>query len=49
LKYILGLLTEYKAWQKIGILAVLGVAVHLILPQITALANSWHVLASMKL
>jgi uncharacterized membrane protein YbhN (UPF0104 family) len=49
LKYILGLLTEYRAWQKLGILAVLGVAVHLILPQITALVNSWHVLTSMVL
>ena len=32
-----------------GMLAVLGVAVHLILPQITALQNSWQVLTSMTL
>jgi glycosyltransferase 2 family protein len=32
-----------------GMLAVLGVAVHLILPQITAMKNSWQVLTSMTL
>jgi uncharacterized membrane protein YbhN (UPF0104 family) len=49
LKYILGLLNEFKAWQKLMLLAILGIAVHLILPQITALENSWKVLKSMDL
>jgi uncharacterized protein (TIRG00374 family) len=49
LKNIFEGLTQNQAWQKIGILVVLGVAVHLILPQITALENSWQVLTSMAL
>jgi glycosyltransferase 2 family protein len=49
LKNIFGWLTQNQAWQKIGILVVLGIAVHLILPQITALENSWQVLTSMTL
>jgi uncharacterized membrane protein YbhN (UPF0104 family) len=49
MKYLFGLITQYRAWRKIGILAVLGVMVHLILPQITALENSWKVLTSLAL
>ncbi len=49
MKYIFGLIKQNQAWQKMGILAVLGVAVYLILPQITALENSWKVLTSMEL
>lgn len=47
--YLLGLMKRSQAWSKIGLLLVLGVAVHLILPQITALENSWKVLSSMEL
>jgi glycosyltransferase 2 family protein len=42
-------MTKYKVWQKVVVLAVLGLAVYLILPQITALENSWQVLTSMAL
>ena len=49
MKNIFGWLTQNQAWQKIGILVVLGVAVHLIFPQITSLGNSWQVLTSMAL
>ena len=49
MKNIFGWLTQNQAWQKIGYLAVLGIAVYLILPQITALENSWQVLTSMTL
>lgn len=42
-------LAQNQVWQKILILAVLGSAVHLLLPQITALENSWQVLTSMTL
>jgi uncharacterized membrane protein YbhN (UPF0104 family) len=48
-KNIYKLITQNQVWRKMGILTVLGVAVHLILPQITALVNSWHVLTSMAL
>jgi glycosyltransferase 2 family protein len=40
-------LMHFRPLQKLGILAVLGVAVHLILPQITSLENSWQVLKSL--
>jgi uncharacterized protein (TIRG00374 family) len=39
-----GYLMVHRPWQKLGILAILGVAVHLILPQITSLEHSWKVL-----
>jgi len=49
LKNIFEWLTQNHAWQKIGYLTVLGIALYLILPQITALENSWQVLKSMGL
>ena len=49
MKKLFGWLTKYHAWQKIGYLVVLGIALYLILPQITALENSWQVLKSMSL
>lgn len=49
MKNIFGWLTQNHAWQKIGYLSVLGIALYLILPQITALENSWQVLKSMAL
>jgi uncharacterized protein (TIRG00374 family) len=49
LKNIFGWLTKNHAWQKIGYLAVLGIALYLILPQIATLQNSWQVLTSMAL
>jgi glycosyltransferase 2 family protein len=48
LKNIFGWLTQNHAWQKIGYLAVLGMALYLILPQITALENSLQVLKTMS-
>jgi glycosyltransferase 2 family protein len=48
LKNIFSWLTQNHAWQKIGYLAVLGIALYLILPQITALENSLQVLKSMS-
>jgi uncharacterized protein (TIRG00374 family) len=42
-----GYLTAHRPWQKLGILAVLGVAIHLILPQITSLEHSWQVLKTL--
>jgi len=48
-KNFLGLISQKKVWQRIGLLALLGIAVHLILPQITDLENSWQVLISMTL
>ncbi|MFZ0535013.1 MAG: hypothetical protein WAM09_17730 [Anaerolineales bacterium] len=47
MKNIFGWLTQNHAWQKIGYLVVFGIALYLILPQITALQNSWQVLTSM--
>lgn len=38
-----------KIWQNIGILVVIGIALHLILPQITALEKSWQVLKNLLL
>jgi len=34
-------------WRKLGMLVVLGLAVHLLLPQIASLEHSWYVLTSM--
>jgi uncharacterized membrane protein YbhN (UPF0104 family) len=41
-------LTQNRVWQKIATLIFIGIAVHLILPQITALENSWQVLISLR-
>jgi glycosyltransferase 2 family protein len=49
LKKLFGWLTQNHAWHKIGYLVVFGVALYLILPQITALEDSWQVLTSMAL
>jgi len=49
LKKIFGLIKRYHAGKKLFVLVILGVAVYLILPQITALENSWQVLTSMYL
>jgi uncharacterized membrane protein YbhN (UPF0104 family) len=49
LKELFGWLTQNHAWRKAGYLAIFGIAVYLILPQITALENSWQVLISMAL
>jgi glycosyltransferase 2 family protein len=49
LKNLFRWLTQNHAWQKIGYLVVIGVALYLILPQITVLENSWQVLKSMSL
>ena len=49
MKKLFGWITQYQVWQKLVILAVIGAAVYLILPQITALENSWKVLTSMIL
>ena len=40
-------LMHYRPLQKLGILAILGLAVHLILPQITSLEHSWKVLTTL--
>ena len=48
MKNLFGWIKQNQALHKVGILAVSGVAVHLILPQITALENSWQVLKSMN-
>ena len=40
-------LMEHRPWQKLGTLAILGVAVHLVLPQITSLEHSWQVLKTL--
>jgi glycosyltransferase 2 family protein len=48
LKNIFGWLTQNHAWQKIGYLAVLGIALYFILPQINTLENSLQVLKSMS-
>ena len=49
IKNFLELISQKAVGVKIGVLAVLGVAVHLLLPQITALENSWQVLLKMSL
>jgi uncharacterized protein (TIRG00374 family) len=38
-----------KIWQNIGVLAVFGLAVYLLLPQIATLTNSWQILLHMFL
>ena len=48
-KNTLNLISQKHIGQRIGLLALLGITVHLILPQITALENSWRVLKSMAL
>ena len=45
----LGYFNTHKVWQKIGLLIILGLAVHLILPQITSLEKSWQVLTTLAL
>jgi uncharacterized protein (TIRG00374 family) len=47
LKNFIKLVLKNKTWQKAITLAVLGVAVYLILPQITDLENSWSVVQGM--
>jgi uncharacterized protein (TIRG00374 family) len=42
-----GYLETHRPWQKLGVLGVLGLAVHLILPQITSLEHSWQVLRTL--
>lgn len=49
MKYIPETTNHKKIWQTIMTLVVLFLAVYLILPQITAIENSWHVLANMLL
>ncbi len=49
MKNIIRLIRRYQAWQKVVVLAILGAAVYLILPEITELENSWQVLISMYL
>lgn len=48
-KNFLGMISIKPVGKRIGLLALLGIAVHLILPQITALENSWQVLMKMRL
>lgn len=38
---------KIRAWRYLPILIILGLAVHLLVPQITALANSWSVIRKM--
>lgn len=40
-------LLAYRPWRKLGTLALLGAAAHLILPQIASLEHSWQVLQSL--
>jgi uncharacterized protein (TIRG00374 family) len=42
-----GYLETHRPWRKLGVLGVLGLAVHLILPQITSLEHSWQVLKTL--
>lgn len=42
-----GYFITHRVWQKIGLLIILGLAVHLILPQITSLEKSWKVLTTL--
>jgi uncharacterized protein (TIRG00374 family) len=44
---VYGYLESHKVWQKLGLLVLLGLAVHLILPQITSLEKSWQVLTTL--
>jgi uncharacterized protein (TIRG00374 family) len=47
LKTLFADLMHYRPLQKFGVLAILGLAVHLILPQITSLEHSWQVLKTL--
>lgn len=47
MKHLFADLMRFHPLRKIGALVLLGVAVHLILPQITALEHSWQVLQSL--
>jgi glycosyltransferase 2 family protein len=47
LNNIFSWLKQNQAWRKLGILLIFGIALYLIMPQITALRNSWYVLKSM--
>lgn len=49
MKKILGFITRNKVWQRLVILAVLGIAVYVFLPQIADLENAWQVLTSLDL
>lgn len=42
-------LRSHHSWQKLVVLAVFGLAVHLIWPQITSLEKSWQLLTAMSL
>lgn len=44
MKHLFVDLMRFHPLRKIGALLILGVAVHLVLPQITALEHSWQVL-----
>lgn len=44
MKHLFADLMRFHPLRKIGALLILGVAVHLVLPQITALEHSWQVL-----
>ena len=47
MKTVFAGLMHYHPLQKLGVLAILGLAVHLILPQITELEHSWQVLKTL--
>ena len=47
MKNVFAELIHYRPLQKLGVLGLLGLAVHLILPQITALKHSWQVLKAL--
>jgi glycosyltransferase 2 family protein len=49
LKKIIAWITQHHGWQRMVTLVVLGLAVYLILPEITELEDSWQVLTSMAL
>ena len=40
-------ISTHHPWQKLGLLVILGLGVHLILPQITSLEHSWQVLRTL--
>ena len=46
---ILGPFSQKQIVPRVGLLVFLGIAVYLLLPQITALENSWQVLLTMRL
>lgn len=45
--YFTGALLVYRPWRKLGLMAMLGLAAHVILPQITSLEHSWQVIKSL--